>query len=148
MECNHFIILFVGLGRYYLVDARFANATRFLARYRGVRYHLKDHRGRTPDNANELFKKRHSQARNVIERAFGLLEVRFGILRTSPQYEFTHQVSIVHVCYTLHNYILNQSDGSMADGDENEASNVGDTVHCDDPVNEIDLTNVFRPYTW
>ena len=83
VDCNHFIIISIGLGRYYLVDVGFANALGFLAPYRGVRYHLKDHSRQTLDNANELFNKRHSQAWNVIERAFGLLKGRFKILRTT-----------------------------------------------------------------
>ncbi|XXG62788.1 hypothetical protein AAC387_Pa05g1095 [Persea americana] len=64
--------LVVPPGRYYLVDAGFANAPGFLAPYRGVRYHLKDHSRQTLDNAKELFNKRHSQAWDFIEMAFGL----------------------------------------------------------------------------
>ncbi|XXG42203.1 hypothetical protein AAC387_Pa01g2534 [Persea americana] len=61
--------LVVPQGCYYRVDAGFADAPGFLVPYRGVLYHLKDYRGRTPDNAKELFNKWHLQARNVIERA-------------------------------------------------------------------------------
>ena len=35
----------------------------------------------------------------------------------------------------------------MLDGDDNEASDVNDAVHYDDPADEIDLANVFKPYT-
>ena len=35
----------------------------------------------------------------------------------------------------------------MPDGDDNEASDVGDTVHGDDPIDEYYLVIVFRLYT-
>eukprot|EP00268_Persea_americana_P014904 TRINITY_DN16749_c1_g1_i1.p1 TRINITY_DN16749_c1_g1~~TRINITY_DN16749_c1_g1_i1.p1 ORF type:complete len:123 (-),score=4.28 TRINITY_DN16749_c1_g1_i1:176-544(-) len=76
--------LIVPPGRYYLVDAGYPNATGFLAPYRSVRYHINEHRGRTPQNPRELFNKRHSQARNVIERAFRTLKNRFAMLKTAP----------------------------------------------------------------
>ena len=49
----------------------------------------------------------------------------------------------MHVCYTLHNFILDQNQGLTPDGDDREASETGDT----DVDNEIDLANVIRPYT-
>ncbi|XXG48211.1 hypothetical protein AAC387_Pa02g2722 [Persea americana] len=109
---------------YYLVDAGFANALGFLAPYRGVRYHLKDHRGRTAENAKELFNKWLSQARNVIERESGLLKGSFGILRTAPS---------------------NQE--SLPGGDDMEASETGDTVITDELANEVDLANVLTEGT-
>ncbi|RWR98177.1 protein ALP1-like protein [Cinnamomum micranthum f. kanehirae] len=135
--------LVVPPGRYYLVDAGFANAPGFLAPYRGVRYHLKDHRGRTPQDPKELFNKRHSQARNVIERAFGLLKGRFAILRTTPQYDFIHQVSIVHACCTLHNFILEQN----YEFDDTEETSAKDAVQNEEGGSEVDLCGVFRPYS-
>ncbi|RWR77272.1 protein ALP1-like protein [Cinnamomum micranthum f. kanehirae] len=135
--------LVVPPGRYYLMDAGFANAPGFLAPYRGVRYHLKDHRGRTPQDPKELFNKRHSQARNVIERAFGLLKGRFAILRTAPQYDFIHQVSIVHACCTLHNFILEQN----YEFDDTEETSAEDAVQNEEGGSEVDLAGVFRPYS-
>ncbi|KAJ8632720.1 hypothetical protein MRB53_026056 [Persea americana] len=93
-------------GRYYLMDAGFPNAPGFLAPYRLVRYHLRDHRERTPQNPRELFNKRHSQARNITGRAFGSLKNRFSMLKTAPPYDYEVQVSIVLVCSILHNFIL------------------------------------------
>nr|XP_028953872.1 protein ALP1-like [Malus domestica] len=61
--------------KYYLVDAGYTNGPGFLAPYRGTRYHLKEWVGnRRPENYKELYNLRHSRARNVIERAFGLTE--------------------------------------------------------------------------
>ncbi|KAI3792178.1 hypothetical protein L2E82_06049 [Cichorium intybus] len=67
-------------GTYYLCDAGYTNGEGFLTPYRGQRYHLNDW-SRPPRNAKELYNKRHSSARNVIERCFGLLKIRWAILR-------------------------------------------------------------------
>ena len=70
-------------GNYYLVDAGYTNCEGFLAPYRGQRYHLSEWReGRRPRSAREYFNMRHSSARNVIERCFGILKIRWAILRS------------------------------------------------------------------
>ena len=33
----------------------------------------------------------------------------------------------------------------MPDGEDNKAFDVGEAVQCDDPADEIDLANIFRP---
>lgn len=95
----------IELGQYYLVVAGYANAPGFLAPYRGVRYHLSEYRGRTPHTAKELHNKQHSQARNIIDRAFGVLKIQFRILNTAPQYPMHIQVDIIMACCVLHNFI-------------------------------------------
>ncbi|KAL0446139.1 UNVERIFIED_CONTAM: hypothetical protein Slati_1741800 [Sesamum latifolium] len=67
----------VPTGKYYLCDNGYTNGDGFLAPYRGVRYHLRewDHGPMGPQNKEELFNLKHSSARNVIERTFGLLKV-------------------------------------------------------------------------
>ncbi|KAA0055437.1 putative nuclease HARBI1 [Cucumis melo var. makuwa] len=69
-------------GYYYLVDAGYPNADGFLASYRGQRYHLQEWRGteNAPSTSKEFFNMKHSSARNVIERAFGVLKGRWAIL--------------------------------------------------------------------
>ncbi|CAA0830734.1 Unknown protein, partial [Striga hermonthica] len=70
-------------GQYYLVDGGYTNVFGFLLPYRGVRYHLDewDTGSRTPQNFRELYNLRHTKARNAIERAFGILKMRWAILR-------------------------------------------------------------------
>ncbi|KAL0295555.1 UNVERIFIED_CONTAM: hypothetical protein Sangu_2507200 [Sesamum angustifolium] len=69
-------------GNYYLWNNGYANAEGFLTLYKGVRYHLREWDRGTggPRNKEELFNLKHSSARNVIERTFGLLK------RKRPQY--------------------------------------------------------------
>ncbi|RYQ81153.1 protein ALP1-like [Arachis hypogaea] len=64
-------------GHYYLCDAGYMNCEGFLAPYRGQKYHLSEFNPHNqPSTAQEFFNMKHSQARNVIERAFGVLKAR------------------------------------------------------------------------
>ncbi|XP_066317791.1 uncharacterized protein [Miscanthus floridulus] len=94
-------------GKFFLVDAGYANTTQFLAPYRGTRYHLQE-QGRAnqkPRDYKELFNLRHAQLRNHIERAVGILKMRFPILRTGAHYPVNKQVDITVACCVLHNFI-------------------------------------------
>ena len=79
-----FVILNI-VGKYFLVDAGYTNGPRFLAPYRGTRYHLNEWIGNTPQSYKELFNIRHASAQNAIERSFGILIKRWSILR-SPSF--------------------------------------------------------------
>ncbi|XP_057787974.1 uncharacterized protein LOC131005172 [Salvia miltiorrhiza] len=94
-------------GNYYLCDNGYANCDGFLAPYKGVRYHLKEWgplAGR-PQNARELFNLRHAKARNAIERAFGVMKMRWAILRSSSYYPVKVQNRLIMACFVLHNFI-------------------------------------------
>ncbi|XP_020596555.1 uncharacterized protein LOC110036448 [Phalaenopsis equestris] len=53
----------------------------------------------------EMFNKRHSSLRGVIERTFGVWKKKWVILRDMPPYNFSKQVQIVCATMALHNYI-------------------------------------------
>jgi len=76
--------LVVPNGKYYLVDVG----------YRSTRYHLNEWaaQGHIPSTAKELFNLRHSSARNVTERSFGLLKMRWAILRNNSYFDLPNQV--------------------------------------------------------
>ncbi|KAL0336714.1 UNVERIFIED_CONTAM: hypothetical protein Sradi_4883300 [Sesamum radiatum] len=97
-------------GNYYLCDNRYANADGFLTPSQGVRYHLRewDRGAGDPRNTEELFNLKHSSTRNVIERKFGLLKVRWGILRNQSFYSIEVQDKIIIACCLLHNFIQNE----------------------------------------
>ncbi|KAL6638634.1 hypothetical protein ACP70R_023745 [Stipagrostis hirtigluma subsp. patula] len=80
-------------GKYYLVDAGYTNGPGFLAPYRSTRYHLNEWaaQGNNPSTARELYNLRHASARNVIERTFGLLKMRWAILRTHSFFDLKNQ---------------------------------------------------------
>ena len=82
------------------------NGEGFLTPYRGQRYHLSDWRqNHTPRSKEELFNYRHSSARNVIERCFGLLKMRWAILRERSWYPVKTKCRIISACALLHNHI-------------------------------------------
>ncbi|KAG6511185.1 hypothetical protein ZIOFF_029240 [Zingiber officinale] len=92
-------------GCYYLVDYRYCNADGFLAPFRGQRYHLNEFHGHRPHTAEEYFNMKHSKARNVIERCFGLLKGRWKILASPSFFPIETQVRIILACCLLHNLI-------------------------------------------
>ncbi|XP_059638654.1 protein ALP1-like [Cornus florida] len=96
-------------GKYYLVDSGYTNMRYFLAPYRGERYHLQEYRGRRIRGPHELFNYRHSSLRNVIERCFGILKMRWPILKLMPPYKLSVQALIVIACCTLHNFIRDEA---------------------------------------
>lgn len=72
-----------------------------------MRYHLKDYGSGTnvPQNYKEFFNLKHAKARNVIERAFGILKSRFAILRSHAFYPINDQNQIIAACCMIHNFI-------------------------------------------
>ncbi|XP_047949468.1 uncharacterized protein LOC125195352 [Salvia hispanica] len=98
----------VPIGNYYLCDNGYANCEGFLTPYKSVRYHLQEWAPGTgtgaPQNPREIFNMRHTRARNVIERAFAFLKMRWGILRSASYYPMTIQTQLILACFLLHNY--------------------------------------------
>ncbi|XP_057774824.1 uncharacterized protein LOC130993805 [Salvia miltiorrhiza] len=97
-------------GFYYLCDNGYANSEGFLTPFKGVRYHLKEwgpNSGR-PQNKEELFNLRHSKARNVIERAFGILKMRWGILRSTTFYPIKIQNRLIMAAFLINNFIRSE----------------------------------------
>jgi hypothetical protein len=110
-------------GKYYLADAGFPSCDQLLIPYRAVRYHLAEWgRANTryvsqfiinttvyivyrPKTKEELFNLRHSSARNVIERIFGVLKRRFRILLLAPEYSLQIQARIPAALCAIHNFI-------------------------------------------
>ncbi|XP_073119890.1 uncharacterized protein [Henckelia pumila] len=97
-------------GCYYLCDNGYANVEGFLTPYRRTRYHLNDWTiGATgPQNYKEYFNSKHCRARNVIERAFGLLKRRWAVLRSPTFYSLQVQNRMILACMLLHNFIRSE----------------------------------------
>ncbi|XP_038886674.1 putative nuclease HARBI1 [Benincasa hispida] len=101
----------------------------FLASYREERYHLSDWRGvgNASTTAREFFNMKHSSARNVIERAFRLLNGRWAILRGKSFYPIQVQCRTITECFLIHNLITREMGiGAMLDvPDEENSASVG-----------------------
>ncbi|XP_062213776.1 uncharacterized protein LOC133914769 [Phragmites australis] len=116
--------IFCTFGKFYLVDSGYPNRTGFLAPYKGTKYHLPEFRqGPRPSGKKEAFNYLHSSLRNVIERSFGVLKMKWRILLDLPSYHMLKQTRIIHACMTLHNFIrdsaMSDADFDMCDQDEN-----------------------------
>ncbi|KAL8466355.1 hypothetical protein ACS0TY_035454 [Phlomoides rotata] len=72
---------------------------------KGVRYHLSEWSSRRPQTPQEYFNMKHTRARNIIERTFGLLKMRWGILRSPSWYPIQTHNQIIMACCLIHNYI-------------------------------------------
>jgi hypothetical protein len=92
-------------GKYLLGDANFANCDNCLAPYRGVRYHPKEWAlgNKTPQSKEELFNLRHWTLRNVIERSFRIVKLRFKIFMLSRPFKMEAQSRTVPALCVLHN---------------------------------------------
>lgn len=88
------------------MDVGYTNYYGFLAPYRGQRYHLSEFDGGPQsNNSKEYFNLKHSAARNVIERCFGVLKNRWAILRMPSFYPIKTQNRIIMACCLLHDFI-------------------------------------------
>lgn len=98
--------MFIFLGKYYLVDSGYPNKKGFLAPYKGETYHLPEFRqGPGPSGKKETFNHLHASLRNVIERSFGVLKMKWRILQHLPSYKMWKQSMIIIACMALHNFI-------------------------------------------
>ncbi|XWS44527.1 hypothetical protein CRYUN_Cryun15aG0053000 [Craigia yunnanensis] len=85
----------------------------------------------------EYLNMKHSQARNCIERCFGILKARWAILREKSFYPVKTQCKIIFACCLLHNFIR-----SKMPIDPIEKS-VGD-VSSSQPMGEGEKKNLIR----
>ncbi|CAN6325257.1 unnamed protein product [Urochloa humidicola] len=141
-------------GKFYLVDSGYPNRPGYLAPYKGTKYHLPEFRqGPRPRGKKEVFNYFHSSLRNVIERAFGVLKMKWRILLDLPGYPMRKQNKIIHSCMALHNFIreskLRDQDFDMCDQDEeyipmlmaSSSRQSGANIHLGDE--DVDM-NAFR----
>jgi hypothetical protein len=99
-------ILFAAVGEYYLVDSGYPNRLGYLAPYKKTKYHLQEYRDAPePQDKEETFNYEHSCLRNVIERSFEVLEMKWCILQKIPSYAPHKQSQIIVACCALHNFI-------------------------------------------
>jgi hypothetical protein len=103
---NVVIVHFFMLKKFYLVDSGYPNRLGYFAPYKGTKYHLSEFRqGPRPRGKKEASNYMHSSLHNVIERAFGVLKMKWQILLDLPSYPMNKQSKIILVCMVLHNFI-------------------------------------------
>ena len=90
-------------------------------------------------NKEELFNLRHAQARNVVERIFGVLKRRFRILLIGPEYDPKIQARIVSALCAMHNFIRihDPKEGELAEKRDSEHANRGSNAG-DEEVTQLE----------
>ena len=89
-----------------IIDSGYPNRTGYLAPFKEQRYHVPDFLGAPPRNMMEKFNHLHSSLRNAIERAFGVLKMKWRILLSIPHFHDPEtQAKIITACMCLHNFI-------------------------------------------
>nr|XP_043624682.1 protein ALP1-like [Erigeron canadensis] len=143
----------VARSGYYLVDAGYTNGEGFLAPYTGQRYHLNDWRdGHQPTTPKEFYNMKHSSARNVIERCFGLLKGRWKILKDNSFYPIDTNIRIIMACCFLHNYIRQEIEDDPQemedDVDEGTGDGDGDGVGYgeEDNISSVETSNKWTTF--
>ncbi|KAJ1701629.1 hypothetical protein LUZ63_001408 [Rhynchospora breviuscula] len=159
-------------GKFYLVDAGYANTLQFLAPFRGIAYHLRSfhdcartHGEYRYNNPQECYNHRHAQLRIIVERTFGILKGRFHILKDMHPFKYKIQTKIVRACCILHNFINHQNSLQNVSDDnffehseennavEDEGTQVGDVQTTDlqnggDFQNGANLRNRIKDALW
>lgn len=139
--------LVVNRGTYYLVDGGYTNGEGFLAPFRGQRYHLKEWRdGHQPRTPEEFFNMKHSSARNVIKRCFGLLKKRWAILRSPSFYPIKIQNRVIIACCLLHNYIRDQMPIDPIEAEVDAAGLVVENDAHDDRITTVETSNEWSTF--
>ena len=151
------------VGHFYLVDSGYANTSKFIAPYRGSRYHLGDFENRTTRayrDTKDKYNHRHAQLRNAVEKAWGILKQRFKILKVAAPFPYKTQVKIVVACCVLHNFIarhqendkyFNMLNGLEMNEDEDEVEEEEDPqymVGADESLRGEQLRNRIALQLW
>ncbi|KAK5819830.1 hypothetical protein PVK06_024859 [Gossypium arboreum] len=86
------------------IPSQIANDTKYIPHFK-IRYHPSEFHGANPIVLQEIFNRIHSSLKSCIERAFGILKVRWKILAKMPIYSSQDQNRIICVAFALYNYI-------------------------------------------
>ncbi|KAH0720279.1 hypothetical protein KY284_005309 [Solanum tuberosum] len=97
----------------------------------------------SPQCREELFNMKHARARNVIERAFGLLKGRWEILRSPSWYSVKVHNRIISACCLIHNFIRREMEADPLDV---EMEFHMENQHEHDNINTIEASDEWT--TW
>ena len=94
-----------------------------------------------PNNSKESFNIKHSAARNRIEKCFGILKLRWAILRIEPYFPTRTHGRIIIACCLLHNLIKHEMYVDLVEAqlDElEEAQENQDGVHREEYIDAVE----------
>lgn len=106
-----------------------------------------------PSDREELFNLRHAQARNVVERGFGVFKRRFHVTTNAPEYSLKFQAQLIPCLCVVHNFILmhepedtsievwrqdNSNSGDMQPGAQRDTMGEGEEDYNEDSMNRLE----------
>ncbi|KAG8371310.1 hypothetical protein BUALT_Bualt13G0074400 [Buddleja alternifolia] len=100
-----------------------------------------------PQNAKELYNQRHTKARNVVERTWGIMKWRWAVLRSTSFYPIRTQNRMILSCALLHNFIrremeVDPAEAHVPDLDPNHRNLYVDDQQAEDEfVESVDPNN-------
>ena len=83
---------------------------------------------------------KHSSARNVIERCFRLLKIRWAILRSPSFFPIKTQNRIIMVCGLLHNFIRRVIPVDPVEEELDNDEQLTEGINGD-PITHIEISN-------
>ena len=95
--------------------------------------------------AEEFFNMKHSSARNVIERCFGILKKRWTILRSPSFYPIKTQTKIIMACCLLHNFIRREMHIDPFEDDDEDMTTTTNTT-SNEAITSIGVTPEWHEY--
>ncbi|XP_050938814.1 uncharacterized protein LOC127148662 [Cucumis melo] len=93
-----------------------------------------------PSTSKEFFNMKHSSARNVIKREFGVLKGRWTILRGKSYYPVEVQCRTILACCLLHNLINREMTNFDIEDNIDEVDSTHSTTAADD-IHYIETSN-------
>ena len=81
---------------------------------------------------------KHSAARNVIERCFGVLKNRWAILRSPSFFPIKTQNRIILACCLLHNFFMRQMPDDLPEPPCDDQNNLNNEVLPDDLITTVE----------
>jgi hypothetical protein len=101
----------------------------------GHRYYTSEWQdARRPVGSKEVFNFAHSSLRNVIERSFGVVKMKWRILLNLPSFSLKKQSKIIIACMAPHNFIR---DSAIHDRDFDQfvPTNLVNDIHLGESSN-------------
>ena len=87
MKYFHLILCFI--GKFYLEDVGFPFKGTLPIPYKSIHYHLKEYFVRCPQDPKEIFNHQLASLQIDIEKTFGVLKIRFPILASGIQQNYS-----------------------------------------------------------
>lgn len=89
---------------------------------------------------------KHSSARNVIERCFGILKARWGVLRDNSYYPVDLKNRIIMACCLLHNFIRQEMPIDPFEYENELDEGTGDLGEAEDNIQSIGTSNEWTEF--